>query len=79
MRDRSTPMSRKRTYGLLGVIEEYFGVIRNPSLLLRLCACAVNAGGSFGGVTAHESEAYSASVHPCAFAGENHAPLLIQQ
>ena len=64
---------------MLGVVEKYFGIVRNPSLLLGLRACTVDAGGSFGGVTTHEPEAHHASAPPGALVGENHTPLFIQQ
>jgi hypothetical protein len=79
MRGHSTPTSRKGSYRLLGVLKKYFGIVRNPSLLLGLRACTVNAGRSFGGVTTHEPEAHHTSTLPGAFAGENHTPLFIQQ
>ena len=61
--------ANKSAYGSLGVLEENFGVVGNPCLLLGLCTCAVDAGGSFGGVTTHEPEEYGASAHPMSFRG----------
>lgn len=49
-------------HGFLGVFEEDFGIVRDASLLLCLCACAVDAGGGFGGVSAHEPEAHQHTV-----------------
>jgi hypothetical protein len=47
---------RATTDRFLGVLEEYLGIIRDPSLLLCLSTGTVDTGGGLGRVSTHEAE-----------------------